>query len=170
MCRPMVQFYVDSMRVKGRKPMPSTRDQTVEILERVLDTWEHEYGVTVMDEKIDGLTGAKIQAWFNKASSSWKPATANHCISILNPFLRWAAKMDGEQGDYVQKDFRTSCTPSLFRTLSIFPKISARKTNISPWNRWRSCFMAVMGGIRSGTRRSLPCSCGLRSVFPNCVR
>lgn len=105
MCRPMVQFYVDSMRVKGRKPMPSTRDQTVEILERVLDTWEHEYGVTVMDEKIDGLTGAKIQAWFNKASSSWKPATANHCISILNPFLRWAAKMDGEQGDYVQKDF-----------------------------------------------------------------
>lgn len=103
--RPMIQFYVESMRVKGRKPMQTTRDHAAEMLERIFDTWERDYGVTVSEEKITGLTGAKIQRWYNDASQRWKPATANNYVAMLNPFLRWAAKMSGEEGDYVQKDF-----------------------------------------------------------------
>ena len=104
MCRPMIQLYANSMRVKGHKPMPSTSAHVVEMLERVFNTMEETYGVHVKEEKIEGLTGTKLQNWFNAASEGWKPATLNNYISILNPFLRWAATMSGEEGDYIAKD------------------------------------------------------------------
>lgn len=105
MCRPMIQFYAESMRVNGRKPMPSTLSHNTEVLDRIFDTLEARYGVTMEEEKIVGLNGAKLQKWINEASEEWKPATRNNYISILNPFLRWASKMSGDQGDYIQKDF-----------------------------------------------------------------
>jgi len=114
--RPMIQFYVQSMRVKGRKPMPSTAAHVSEMLDRVFNTLESSYGVVMRDNKITGLNTEVLQRWINDASESWKPATFNNYISILNPFLRWAHKMKGSDGEYIEDDLsillRTQSLPN----------------------------------------------------------
>lgn len=104
MRRAMIDFYVDSVS-RAKDIRPSTAEQIADMLNRVFDQLEEKYGVSMEEEKISGLSGAKIQRWFNDASVHWKPATVNSYVNTLNPFLRWAAKMSGDHGDYVQKDF-----------------------------------------------------------------
>lgn len=88
-----VQFYVESS-VSSRRMLETTAPQCSEKLNRVLGQLENEFGVTVTDSSIVGLTPMVLQRWFNSHAVSWKPATANNYICILNPFLRWAHTME----------------------------------------------------------------------------
>jgi len=91
--RTVISFYLESA-VSGRRIQETTAPQMGEKLERILDQLENGHGVTVFADKITGLSPMILQKWFNTASASWKPATANSYINTLNPFLRWAKDME----------------------------------------------------------------------------
>lgn len=107
MCRPMIQFYVESMRVKGRKPMPSTTTHVEEVLNRIFDSLEADFDVEMREKRIVGLDSETLMRWFNKASADWKPATFNNYISIMNPFFRWASKIKSQGVAYIDDDLST---------------------------------------------------------------
>lgn len=81
---PMIDFYVDSVAVSD-----STVHHHAVTLERIFNGLA-DFGVTMLDERIDGLTGANLQRWFNAFRKDHKPATINNYVVTLNPFLRWA--------------------------------------------------------------------------------
>lgn len=95
---PIVSFYVESS-VANKDLQPSTAAHETELLCRVFATLESKYGVTIADESIGGLTAPILQRWFIDASKSWKPATCNSYVCTLNPFFRWAYKME-----YISRD------------------------------------------------------------------
>ena len=96
--RTMISFYVDSA-VADRRIMKTTAPQIEKKLERIFDSLENEYNVSVKDDTIEGLNAPTLQRWFNANAQGWKPATANNYICIINPFLRWAFTME-----YLQRD------------------------------------------------------------------
>ena len=96
--RPVIQFYMESS-VSTRRMLEGTARQSGEKISRFLDQLERDYGVRVGDDAITGLTPVVLQRWFNAVSPAWKPGTANNYICVLNPFLRWAHKME-----YMEKD------------------------------------------------------------------
>ena len=96
--RNIVKFYVESA-VSSRRMLDSTAPQCEEKIDRVLDQLEQEFGVTVTDSSITGLTPMVLQRWFNAHASAWKPSTANNYICIINPFLRWAHTMEITEKD-----------------------------------------------------------------------
>lgn len=67
----------------------STATQNRETLNRLLSQFE-QMGVTVCEETITGLTGIKLQQWFNAYAKTHKPASINYAVITLNTFLRWA--------------------------------------------------------------------------------
>ena len=103
-CRPMIQFYCDSIK---RRTAESTDNHYQEVLERLFRDMEP-FGVKMHDEEITGLDGATLQRWFNAYCEGRKPATVNNYVIVLNGFLRWAAKMsrevDGKDIPYIKKD------------------------------------------------------------------
>lgn len=99
----MISFYVKS-GVAGRRILATTAPQIVEKLERIFSVLEKNYGVRMEDEKITGLDSMTLQTWFNEVSASWKPATINNYVCILNCFLRWAHEMANGDARYLDYD------------------------------------------------------------------
>lgn len=95
---PVIRFYLESA-VSDRRVMETTVPQMQEKLERICGQLEKNYGVSFGDEKITGLTPIILRRWFNEASASWKPATANNYVCTVNPFLRWAFEMEMTEKD-----------------------------------------------------------------------
>ena len=81
---PMIDFYVESQSIAE-----TSAAHHIDVLQRVFRQLE-EYGVHLMDESIEGLTGAAVQRWFNVFRNSHKPATVNNYVVTVNPFFRWA--------------------------------------------------------------------------------
>jgi len=81
---PMIDFYVESCQIAE-----SSAGHHVDILQRVFRQMA-DFGVTLKEESIDGLTGASVQRWFNAYRKDKKPATINNVVVTLNPFFRWA--------------------------------------------------------------------------------
>lgn len=81
---PMIDFYGESINAADL-----TVKHHVETLERIFRQLA-EFGVTLKEESIDGLSGAALQRWFNSVKKGRKPATVNNYVVTLNPFLRWA--------------------------------------------------------------------------------
>ena len=81
---PMIDFYGESI---------DAADLTVfhhkTTLERIFDQLK-DYGVTLNEESIDGLSGAALQRWLNAYKNGRKATTVNNAVVTLNPFLRWA--------------------------------------------------------------------------------
>ena len=94
----IVSFYVESA-IANKSIQPSTAAHDTEVLDRVCKTLEQQWGVSVADDAIKGLTAPVLQRWFIEASKNWKPATCNNYVCTLNPFLRWAHTME-----YLPKD------------------------------------------------------------------
>ena len=83
---PMIDFYVESVS-DGKQE--STLEHHMEILSRAFRQME-DFGVTMKEEAIDGLSGAAVQRWFNSFKKNVKPSTLNNYVVTLNPFFRWA--------------------------------------------------------------------------------
>lgn len=81
---PMIDFYVESCAISE-----SSANHHADLLTRVFRQMA-DFGVTLNEESIDGLSGAAVQRWFNAYKKDKKPATVNNCVVTLNPFLRWA--------------------------------------------------------------------------------
>ena len=81
---PMIDFYCESVNVSESSVIHHT-----DVLQRIFRQME-EFGVRMLDESIEGLTGAAVQRWFNAYKKGKKPATVNNYVVTLNPFLRWA--------------------------------------------------------------------------------
>lgn len=87
MCKyPMVDFYAES--IEG-----NVTDRTIahhiDVLERTLRQME-QFGVTVEEDALPGLSGAVLQRWMNFFKKDHKPSGVNNVVVTLNPFLRWA--------------------------------------------------------------------------------
>ena len=81
---PMIDFYVESINVAE-----SSVAHHLDVLPRVFRQME-DFGVKMMPETIEGLTGAALQRWFNAFKKDKKPSTVNNYVVTINPFLRWA--------------------------------------------------------------------------------
>lgn len=81
---PMIDFYAESINAADMTVAHHT-----ETLERIFKQLT-EFGVTMHEESIDGLSGAALQRWLNAFKKNHKPATINNYVVTLNPFLRWA--------------------------------------------------------------------------------
>jgi len=87
MCKyAMINFYAESIDGNvGER----TIDHHVDVLERTFRQME-QFGVTMEDSAIPGLSGANLQRWMNFFKKDHKPTTVNNTVVTLNPFLRWA--------------------------------------------------------------------------------
>ena len=83
---PMIDFYCESI---AGDALESTVAHHMDMLERIFRQME-EFGVTMEEEAIPGLSGASLQRWLNRLKQDRKPATVNTYVVTLNPFLRWA--------------------------------------------------------------------------------
>ena len=99
MCPEMIRFYAES-RVAARKILPTTAPQVMEKLTRIFAELEKDYGVVMDAEKISGVSAKVLQSWFNASSGRFKEGSLNNYVSILRPFLQWAAVME-----YLPKDY-----------------------------------------------------------------
>ena len=81
---PMIDFYVDSCSIAEASVAHHT-----DVLQRIFRQMES-FGVRMMPESIEGLTGAAVQRWFNAFKKDKKPSTVNNYVVTLNPFFRWA--------------------------------------------------------------------------------
>lgn len=81
---PMIDFYVESCNIAE-----ASAAHHIDVLQRVFRQMES-FGVHMMPESIDGLTGASVQRWFNAFKKDKKPTTVNNYVVTLNPFFRWA--------------------------------------------------------------------------------
>ena len=81
---PMIDFYCESINVAEK-----TVGHHIEILSRIFRQLA-DFGVTLNEESIDGLSGAALQRWLNAFKKDHKPSTVNNYVVTLNPFLRWA--------------------------------------------------------------------------------
>ena len=95
MAYPMIQFYVESTDT-----CESTKAHSLELLNRIFSCLERDYGVTLAEESICGLSGAVLQRWMNAFRKDHKPATVNNYVVTLNPFLRWAHVIYPEIADF----------------------------------------------------------------------
>lgn len=87
MCKfPMIDFYCES--ISGNVCDSTIRHHT-DVLERIF-TQMVDFGVTMREESIDGLSGAALQRWMNRFKQDHKPTSVNGYVVTLNPFLRWA--------------------------------------------------------------------------------
>jgi len=87
MCKyPMVQFYCESI-------VGNVGDSTVahhmSVLERSFRQME-DFGVSMQEDAIPGLSGAALQRWMNWLKQDRKATSVNDYVVTLNPFLRWA--------------------------------------------------------------------------------
>ena len=99
MCPEMIRFYAES-RVAAQKILPTTAPQVMEKLTRIFSELEKDYGVVMDAEKISGVSAKVLQSWFNASSGRFKEGSLNNYVSILRPFLQWAAVME-----YLPKDY-----------------------------------------------------------------
>ena len=81
---PMIDFYCESINVAEK-----TVEHHNEILSRIFRQLK-DFGVTLNEESISGISGASLQRWLNAFKKNHKPATVNNYVVTLNPFLRWA--------------------------------------------------------------------------------
>lgn len=81
---PMIDFYCESINTSE-----STAEHHSDILSRIFRQMA-DFGVTLNEESIDGLSGAALQRWMNAFKKTHKPSTVNNYVVTLNPFLRWA--------------------------------------------------------------------------------
>lgn len=81
---PMIDFYCESINVASSSVAHHT-----DILSRAFRQMA-EFGVTLKEESIDGLSGAALQRWLNAFKKGHKPSTVNNYVVTINPFLRWA--------------------------------------------------------------------------------
>jgi len=81
---PMIDFYCESIQASE-----STIFHNTEVLTRIFRQLV-EFGVTLNEESIDGLSGAALQRWLNAYKKNHKATTVNNAVVTLNPFLRWA--------------------------------------------------------------------------------
>ena len=81
---PMIDFYAESCEIAE-----SSVGHHIDVLQRIFRQMA-DFGVTLNEESIDGLTGAAVQRWFNAFKKDKKPSTINNYVVTLNPFLRWA--------------------------------------------------------------------------------
>ena len=82
----MITFYAES---REGLVCDSTVGHSATVLTRTFDQLKA-YGVTLLEDRIDGLSGAALQRWMNAFRKEHKPATVNNIVCMLNPFLRWA--------------------------------------------------------------------------------
>lgn len=82
----LVERYV---RNRMADKQPSTREQAVEKISRVLEELEQGYGVTVGEESVCGLTPLVMSDWQGARAAKSKPATVNCYVAMMKPFLRW---------------------------------------------------------------------------------
>lgn len=80
----MIDFYCESINASE-----STVSHHAETLERIFRQLAN-FGVTLNEESIDGLSGAALQRWLNEYKKDHKPSSVNNAVVTLNPFLRWA--------------------------------------------------------------------------------
>lgn len=83
---PMIDFYVES--ISGNVGDLTAR-RYMEVLERTFNQMA-DFGVTMREESIDGLSGAALQRWMNRFKQDHKATSVNNYVVALNPFLRWA--------------------------------------------------------------------------------
>lgn len=83
---PMIDFYCESI---AGNSLESTVAHHMDTLERIFRQMP-DFGVTMQEESIDGLSGAALQRWMNRFKQDHKPSTVNGYVVTLNPFLRWA--------------------------------------------------------------------------------
>ena len=81
---PMIDFYCESIQASER-----TIEHNTDVLCRIFRQMK-DFGVTMNEESIDGLSGASLQRWLNAYKKDHKATTVNNTIVTLNPFLRWA--------------------------------------------------------------------------------
>lgn len=81
---PMIDFYCESIQASER-----TVQHHAETLERIFRRLT-DFGITLHEESIDGISGAALQRWFNALKKDCKATTVNNYVTTLNPFLRWA--------------------------------------------------------------------------------
>lgn len=81
---PMIDFYCESIDAAEL-----TVSHYMETLQRIFRQMQ-DFGVTMKEESIEGLSGAALQRWMNAFRKDHKPATVNNYVVTLNPFLRWA--------------------------------------------------------------------------------
>ena len=82
----LVERYVRNERADRAK---NTQAQTLSQISLVLETLERDYGVTVGDESVSGLTPLVMSDWKGGFVRNHKPATTNVYIALLRPFLKW---------------------------------------------------------------------------------
>ena len=81
---PMIDFYCESIEASER-----TIEHNIDVLSQIFRQLK-DFGVTLNEESIDGLSGASLQRWLNEYKKTHKLSTVNNVIVTLNPFLRWA--------------------------------------------------------------------------------
>lgn len=81
---PMIDFYCESITASE-----TTVTHHAGTLSHIF-TQLADFGVTLHEESIDGISGASLQRWLNAFRKTHKPATVNNYVVTLNPFLRWA--------------------------------------------------------------------------------
>lgn len=91
----MINFYAESIDVAE-----SSRTHHSDMLTRIFCQLEENFGVTMEEENIRGLSGAVLQRWMNGFKKDHKPATVNNYVVTLNPFLRWAHTIYPEIPDF----------------------------------------------------------------------
>lgn len=84
---PMIDFYCESCQI-----LESTVTNNTTVLTFIFNQLK-DYGVSLTEESIEGLSGAVLQRWFNAMRKDRKPGTVNTYVCTLNPFLRWAHKI-----------------------------------------------------------------------------
>ena len=87
-------------RVSENGILPTTAPEVEERLRRIFRELESTHGVKMEDKIITGLDQWVLYDWYAAGKKRWKPATFNNYISILKPFLRWAAVMKVLPADY----------------------------------------------------------------------
>lgn len=86
---PIIRRYASFYQAGGVSP--STAAQCAEKLNRVFRKLCENHGVTMYDDRIEGLTASALTDFYIAlADSGLKMSTRNCYVAFLNPFLRWA--------------------------------------------------------------------------------
>lgn len=89
---PIVDFYV---RMNAASVSENTSENRREKLTVFLGQLEEKYGVVVEARKIAGLTPEVIGLWYAEMGEAGrKMSTLNNYVCMINPFIKWAQKMD----------------------------------------------------------------------------
>lgn len=82
----LVERYAASYKAGGASDVSAAH--CAEVLNRVLQQLERNYGVQVGEDTLSGLTPSVLDGYYNHLSVHCKMTTRNNYVCMLNPFLR----------------------------------------------------------------------------------